>query len=44
VERDLVIVPQNMQQRGFTPQTISLEDQNILDVIRGEVVWIGREL
>lgn len=44
VERELVVVPQNMQQRGFTPRTVSLEERNILDVVRGEVVWIGREL
>ncbi len=44
VENELVIVPENMQQRGFTPRTIPLEDHNILDIIRGEVVWIGREL
>lgn len=44
VGRELVIVPENMQQRGFVPQTISLEDRNILDLIKGEVVWIGREL
>lgn len=44
VERELVIVPENMQRRGFSPRTISLEDRNILDVVRGEVVWIGRAL
>lgn len=44
VENELVIVPENMQQRGFTPRTVSMEDRNILDIIRGEVVWIGREL
>lgn len=44
VEGGLVIVPQNMQQRGFTPRTIPLQDRNILDIVRGEIVWIGREL
>lgn len=44
VEDELVIVPENMQQRGFAPQTVSLEGENILDIVRGEVVWIGREL
>ena len=44
VGREMLIIPENMQQRGFAPQTISLEDRNILEVVRGEVVWIGREL
>jgi transcriptional regulator with XRE-family HTH domain len=44
VEGELVIVPENMQQRGFSPRTISLQEANILDIIRGQVVWIGREL
>lgn len=44
VGRQLIIVPENMQQRGFLPQTVSVEERNILDVIKGEVVWIGREL
>lgn len=44
VEGALVIVPENMQQRGFSPRTMSLHDRNILDIVRGEVVWIGREL
>ncbi len=44
VERELVIVPENMQQKGLTPQRLSLEDKNVLDVVKGEVVWIGREL
>jgi len=44
VNGELVIVPENMQQRGFSPRTISLEERNILDIVRGVVVWIGREL
>jgi transcriptional regulator with XRE-family HTH domain len=44
VNGELVIVPENMQQRGFSPRTISLEEHNILDIVRGVVVWIGREL
>lgn len=44
VENELVIVPENMQQRGFSPRTVSLERANILDIVRGQVVWIGREL
>ena len=44
VEGELVIVPENMQQRGFSVRTISMEDRNILDLVRGQVVWIGREL
>ena len=44
VEGDLVIVPENMQQRGFAPRTIPLSDRNMLDLVRGVVVWIGREL
>ena len=44
VGRELVVVPENMQQRGFSPQTISLEDRDILEIIKGQVVWIGREL
>ncbi len=44
VEGELVIVPENMQQRGFNPRTIPLADRNILEIVRGVVVWIGREL
>jgi transcriptional regulator with XRE-family HTH domain len=44
VGRELVVMPENMQQRGFSPRTIPLADRDILDLIRGEVVWIGREL
>jgi SOS-response transcriptional repressor LexA len=44
VENELVIVPENMQQRGFSPRTVSLERANILEIVRGQVVWIGREL
>jgi transcriptional regulator with XRE-family HTH domain len=44
VGRELVVMPENMQQRGFSPRTIPLADRDILDIIRGEVVWIGREL
>jgi len=44
VGRELVVMPENMQQRGFSPRTIPLADHDILDIIRGEVVWIGREL
>jgi transcriptional regulator with XRE-family HTH domain len=44
VNGELVIVPENMQQRGFAPRTVSLEERNILDVVRGVVVWIGREM
>ncbi len=44
VENELVIIPENMQQRGFLPRTVSLDNTNLLDVVRGEVVWIGREL
>jgi transcriptional regulator with XRE-family HTH domain len=44
VGRELVVMPENMQERGFSPRTIPLADRNILDIIRGEVVWIGREL
>lgn len=44
VEGELVIVPENLQQKGYSPRTISLEERNILDIVRGEVVWIGREL
>ena len=44
VDRELVIVPENMQQRGFTLKTVNLEEKNILDIIRGEIVWLGREL
>ncbi len=44
VEGELVIVPENMQQRSFSPRTVGLEDRNILDMVKGEVVWIGREL
>jgi transcriptional regulator with XRE-family HTH domain len=44
VGRELVVMPENMQQRGFSPRTIPLADQDLLEIIRGEVVWIGREL
>jgi hypothetical protein len=44
VGRELVVMPENMQQRGFSPTTIPLADRDILEIIRGEVVWIGREL
>jgi transcriptional regulator with XRE-family HTH domain len=44
VSRELVVMPENMQQRGFSPRTIPLADRDILEIIRGEVVWIGREL
>lgn len=44
VGRDLVVMPENMQQRGFSPRTVPLADCDLLDVIRGEVVWVGREL
>jgi len=44
VGRELVVMPENMQQRGFSPRTIPLADRDILEIIRGEVVWIGREL
>src|ERR1022692_1955996 len=44
VGRELVVMPENMQQRGFSPRTIPLADRDILDIIRGEVVWIGRDL
>jgi DNA-binding transcriptional regulator YdaS (Cro superfamily) len=44
VGNELVIMPENMQTRGFSPRTISLVDRDILEIIKGEVVWIGREL
>jgi hypothetical protein len=44
VGRELVVMPENMQQRGFSPRTIPLTDRDLLEIIRGEVVWIGREL
>lgn len=44
VNGELVIVPENLQQRGFSPRTVSLEDRNILDIVRGVVVWVGREM
>lgn len=44
VNGELVIVPENMQQRGFSPRTVSLEERNILEIVRGQVVWIAREL
>jgi len=44
VGRELVVMPENMQQRGFSPRTLPLADRDILEIIRGEVVWIGREL
>jgi hypothetical protein len=44
VKNELVIVPENMQQRGFSPRTVPMEKTNILDIVRGEVVWVGREL
>ena len=44
VGKELVVMPENMQQHGFSPRTIPLADRDILEIIRGEVVWIGREL
>src|SRR5580658_785058 len=44
VGRELVVMPENMQERGFSPRTIPLVDRDLLEIIRGEVVWIGREL
>ncbi len=44
VGKELVVMPENMQQHGFSPRTVSLADHDILEIIRGEVVWIGREL
>lgn len=35
---------ENMQQRGFSQRTIPLAGRDILEIIRVEVVWIGREL
>jgi hypothetical protein len=44
VGKELVVMPENMQQRGVSPRTIPLADRDVLEIIRGEVVWIGREL
>lgn len=44
VGRELVIMPENMQQRSFSPRTVPLADRDLLEIVRGEVVWIGREL
>ncbi len=44
VGSELVVMPENMQNRGFSPRTISLVDRDILEIVKGEVVWIGREL
>ena len=44
VGKELVVMPENMQERGFSPRTIALSDRDILEIVRGEVVWIGREL
>src|SRR5882724_11238073 len=36
VGRDLVVMPENMQQIGFSPRTVALSDQDVLEIIRGE--------
>jgi len=39
----LLIIPDNPT-AGFDPTTVSLKGRNVLHLIQGQVVWIGREL
>jgi SOS-response transcriptional repressor LexA len=44
LEQDrLLVIPDNPA-AGFDPTSVSLKARNILDIIQGQVVWIGREL
>ena len=40
----LVFVPENPRAKELGPAELRLEGRDILTVVRGEVVWIGREL
>ncbi|MEX2300977.1 MAG: S24 family peptidase [Bryobacterales bacterium] len=40
----LVVVPDNPSQGGRIPTQIALAGQEILDLVQGRIVWIGREL
>ena len=40
----LLLVPENPRWREGQPTEIPLEELDILSIVRGEVVWVGREL
>ncbi|MBI3894612.1 MAG: helix-turn-helix domain-containing protein [Acidobacteria bacterium] len=40
----LLLVPENPHWREGHPQEIHLDGLDILSIVRGEVVWVGREL
>ncbi len=44
VGRALVVVVDNARAASSPPETISLSGRDILDVVRGRVVWVGRDL
>ena len=40
----LVVVPDNPSQRGRIPTQIALAGREILDLVQGRIIWIGRQL
>jgi hypothetical protein len=42
--RALVVVVDNARAAASPPETISLANREILDVVRGRIVWVGRDL
>jgi hypothetical protein len=44
VSRALVLVVDNSREAVSPPSTISLAHRDVLDVVRGRIVWLGRDL
>jgi len=44
VSRALVMVVDNSREAVSPPATISLDHRDVLDVVRGRIAWLGRDL